>query len=57
MAIKFREKVYKKLIENLSSKFTAIVGEVKKIDSSARISTIKELLEYLERNGDKLQKY
>lgn len=57
MAIKFREKVYKKLIENLSSKFTAIVGEVKKIDSSARISTIKELLEYLERNGDKLQKF
>ena len=57
MAIKFREKVYKKLIENLSSKFTAIVGEVKKIDNSARISTIKELLEYLERHGDKLQKF
>lgn len=57
MAIKFREKVYKKLIENLSSKFTAIVGEVKKIDSNARITTIKELLEYLERNGDKLQKF
>lgn len=57
MAIKFREKVYKKLIENLSSKFTAIVGEVKKIDSNARITTIKELLEYLEKNGDKLQKF
>jgi hypothetical protein len=57
MAIKSREKVYKKLIENLSSKFTAIVGEVKKIDSNARITTIKELLEYLERNGDKLQKF